>query len=136
MEELVALSVQLHLIFIGLLLGLIVANMYLLKRDQTFFKLSRRLELLAPQYYIVLSAIFFTGIIVMAIKQFAFSFAVWEMIVVWVLLVGLGIRGHKVYKKVEPTETSQNAYKKVALKKYTLDAVLIIVVFILAYGVH
>lgn len=136
MEELVVLSVQLHLIFIGLLLGLIVANIYLLKSDKTFFKLSKRLELLAPQYYIVLSAIFFTGIIVMAIKQFTFSFAVWEMLVAWVLLVGFGIRGHKVYKKVEPTETSQNAYKRMALKKYMLDIALIGVVLILVYGVH
>lgn len=136
MEELITLSAQLHLIFVGLLLGLIVANVYLLKSDKTFFKLSKRLELLAPQYYIVLSAIFFTGIIVMAVKHFAFSFAVWEMIVVWVFLVVFGIRGHKAYKKIEPTPISQNAYKAFALKKYAIDAVLIVVVLILFYGVH
>ena len=87
MEELINLSTQLHIIFVVLLLGLVGANIYLIKSKKTFFNLSKRLELLAPQYYIVLSAIFFTGLIVMAVRQFAFSFAVWEMIVAWIILI-------------------------------------------------
>ncbi|ACZ11199.1 hypothetical protein [Sulfurospirillum deleyianum] len=136
MEAFIRLSSQLHLVFIVFLCALIVINLYLLKSDRTFVKLSKRLELIAPQYYIVLSAIFFTGIIVMAVQQFTFSLSVWVMIVVWVGIVAFGIRGHKLYKKLERTEVSQNAYKAYATKKYLLDLVALIVTSILFYTVH
>lgn len=136
MEELIQLSSQLHLVFIILLVVLIALNLYLLKSDKTFLKLSKRLELIAPQYYIVLSAIFFTGIIVMAVRQFAFSFSVWLMIIVWLMIVAFGIRGHKMYKKIERTEESQSAYKRYAIKKYSLDLLALIVTSALFYTVH
>lgn len=136
MEELINLSTQLHIVFVVLLLGLIGANIYLIKSKKTFFHLSKRLELLAPQYYIVLSAIFFTGLIVMAVRQFAFSFAVWEMIVAWVVLIALGIRGYKKYKRVEKTEVSQTSYKIFAFKKYLIDLTIVVSVLLLTYGVH
>lgn len=136
MEELIRLSSQLHLVFIILLIILIALNLYLLKSDKTFLKLSKRLELIAPQYYIVLSAIFFTGIIVMAVRQFAFSFSVWVMIVIWIAIVAFGIRGHKMYKKIERTEVSQSAYKRYAIKKYTLDFIALIATSALFYLVH
>jgi len=136
MEELIHLSSQLHLVFIILLVVLIALNLYLLKSDKTFLKLSKRLELIAPQYYIVLSAIFFTGIIVMAVRQFTFSLSVWVMIVVWIGIVAFGIRGHKMYKKIERTEESQSAYKRYAIKKYSLDLLALIVTSVLFYTVH
>jgi len=136
MEELIHLSSQLHLVFIILLGVLISLNLYLLKIDKTFLKLSKRLELIAPQYYIVLSAIFFTGIIVMAVRQFTFSFSVWVMIVVWIAIVAFGIRGHKMYKKLERTEESQSAYKRYAIKKYSLDLVALLATSAFFYMVH
>ncbi len=136
MEELINLSTQLHIVFVVLLVGLIGANIYLIKSKKTFFNLSKRLELLAPQYYIVLSAIFFTGLIVMAVRQFAFSFAVWEMIVAWIILIALGIRGHKIYKRVEKTDASQTSYKTFAFKKYLIDLIIVVSILVLTYGVH
>ena len=136
MEELINPSTQLHIVFVVLLVGLIGANIYLIKSKKTFFNLSKRLELLAPQYYIVLSAIFFTGIIVMAVRQFAFSFTVWVMIAVWVAIIAFGIRGHKMYKRIERTEASQSAYKRYAIKKYTLDFIALVITSLLFYMVH
>ena len=40
MEELINLSTQLHIIFVVLLLGLVGANIYLIKSKKTFFTLS------------------------------------------------------------------------------------------------
>ena len=136
MDELIRLSSQLHLLFIILLVVLIGLNIYLLKSDKTFLKLSKRLELIAPQYYIVLAAIFLTGIIVMAVQQFSFPFSVWVMVLVWVLIVAVGIRGHKIYKRIERTEASQTAYKRFAIKKYTIDLIAVIVTSLLFYMVH
>jgi len=136
MNELIELSAQLHLIFIVVLIGLIFINLYLLKSDKTFFNLSKRLELIAPQYYIVLSAIFFTGLIVMAVRQFSFSFVVWEMIIAWIVMVGLGIKNHKLYKKARLDAGSQNAYKALAFRKYLLDLALVVITIVLFYTVH
>ena len=136
MDELIKLSIQLHILFVVLLVGLIVGNLYLLQRNKTFFNLSKRLELLAPQYYIALSAIFFTGLIVMAVQQFSFSARIWEMIFTWVVLLGVAIRTHKRYKKIDKTEVSQNEYKRFALKKCLFDLVLLSTLFVLLYGVH
>ena len=136
MNELISLSSQLHLVFIVVCFGLILSNIYLLRSDRTFFNLSKRLELLAPQYYIVLAAIFFTGIIVMAVRQFAFSFTVWVMIAVWIAIIAFGIRGHKMYKRIERTEASQSAYKQYAIKKYTLDFIALVITSLLFYMVH
>lgn len=137
MEEFIALSVQLHLLFVISLVVLIIINLYLLKSDSVFIKLSKKLELIAPQYYIVLSAIFFTGIIVMAVKKFEFSLSVWIMILVWLFILVKGIKKHKIYKKMEKRdENLQVDYKKLAIKKYTIDAILIIVTIIFTYGVH
>lgn len=137
MEEFITLSMQLHLLFVILLVVLIIINLYLLKSDSVFIKLSKKLELIAPQYYIVLSAIFFTGIIVMAVKKFEFSLSVWIMILVWLFILVKGIKKHKIYKKMDKRdENSQVDYKKLAIKKYMIDAILIIVTIIFTYGVH
>jgi len=136
MNELISLSSQLHLVFIVVCFGLILSNIYLLRSDRTFFNLSKRLELLAPQYYIVLSAIFFTGLIVMAVRQFSFSWTVWVMIGVWVFLIAFGIRGHKIYKKAKQANITPSEYTTFALRKYWIDTLLVAVVIALFYGVH
>jgi len=136
MNELIELSAQLHLIFVVVLIGLILINLYLLKSDKIFFKLSKRLELIAPQYYIVLAAIFFTGLIVMAVRQFSFSLIVWEMMIAWVVIVGLGIKNHKLYKKARLDAGSQNMYKALAFRKYLLDLALVAITILLFYTVH
>ena len=136
MNELISLSSQLHLVFIVVCFRLILSNIYLLRSDRTFFNLSKRLELLAPQYYIVLAAIFFTGIIVMAVRQFSFSLSVWLMIAVWIGMLVLGIKAHKRYKTLERSEASQDAYKRFALKKYSIDLILLVVTSLFFYGIH
>lgn len=137
MNEFITLSTQLHLLFVIVLVVLIGINLYLLKKDTGFVRLSKKLELIAPQYYIVLSAIFFTGIIMMAVTQFAFHIGVWGMIFVWIFILFFGIKGHRRYKKMDKKdEVAQGGYKAFAIKKYTIDLALILVVTLFAYAVH
>ena len=137
MNEFITLSTQLHLLFVIVLIILIGLNLYLLKKDTAFIKLSKKIELIAPQYYIVLSAIFFTGIIVMAVTQFTFHLSVWVMIFVWFFILFFGIKGHRRYKKMDKKdEVSQGGYKTFALKKYTVDLALILATTLFAYLVH
>jgi len=135
-QEMIDLSTQLHLIFVFLLIALIGANIYLLKKEPSFGRLSKRLELLAPQYYIALSAIFFTGVIVMAVSQFSFSWSVWGMIVAWMSLLFFGIKGHKRYKQVKRFEVQPESYKAFALRNYTIEVGIVFLTLALYYGVH
>jgi predicted neutral ceramidase superfamily lipid hydrolase len=136
MDELISLSSQLHLLFVVILTGLIGGNIYLLKSDHSFVKLSKRLELLAPQYYIILAAIFFTGLIVMAVQQFTFSILVWIMIAVWLFIVAFGIRNYKIYKKARDAKIDQEHYKALTIRKYTIDLLLVIGTSLFFYTVH
>ncbi len=137
MSELIALSVQVHLSCIALLVGLIIANLYLLSQKRTFFYLSKRLELLAPQYFIVLSAIFFTGLIVVAVRQFSLSATIWVMMGVWIILLFMGIKNYKVYKHLDKNnQLEQEKYKRFAFKKELLALMLIVLSSALIYGVR
>lgn len=137
MEELIRLSINLHVIFIALLIVLIVIMLYLLKSDKDFLRISKKLELITPQYYIVLTAIFFTGIIVWAVTKFAFSISILVMVVMWLSSIVFGIKNYKVYKKMQKINPlEQNAYKQLARKKYAIELGLLLAVSILAYGLH
>jgi hypothetical protein len=134
-EELIALSIELHVVFIVLLVVIIGINLYLLKSNRTFFKVSKLLELITPQYYIVLAAIFFTGLIVLSVTKFVFSMEVVSMLAVWLYGVVFGIKNHKVYKRMLKTDAqAQENYKKLAFKKYSVELGFLLVVIALAYG--
>ena len=137
MEELIRLSINLHVIFIVLLIVLIAMMLYLLKSDKDFLKISKKLELITPQYYIVLTAIFFTGLIVWAVTKFAFSLAVLVMVALWLYSIVFGIKNYKVYKKMQKKDAfAQAEYKQLAQKKYVIELGLLVAVSALAYGLH
>lgn len=136
MNEMVSLSTHFHALFVVLFLALLGANIYHLKSKKTFYKLSKWLELLAPQYFVLLSAIFFTGLLVATASHFILSWSVWVMLGVWLFLLVYGIKAHKVYKKLEPTLEAQKHYKAFAVKKYTLDSVVVLLTMFMVYGVR
>ena len=137
MEELISLSIDLHVIFILLLIVLIAMMLYLLRSEQDFLRISKKLELITPQYYIVLTAIFFTGLIVWAVTKFTFSLSILVMVAMWLYSIVFGIRNYKVYKKMQKINLiEQDNYKQLARKKYAIELGLLLAVSILAYGLH
>lgn len=138
MEELIALSIELHVVFVVLLGALIGLNIYLLKSDKTFFRVSKLLELITPQYFIVLAAIFFTGLIVLAVTKFQVSLEVLSMVAVWLYSLVFGIKITKQYKRMLKTDVvAQEAYKRRALQKYVFELIFLLsVCFLSYYGVH
>lgn len=134
MNEMVSLSAHFHAFFVVLFLALLGVNIYHLKSKKTFSKLSKWLELLAPQYFVLLGAIFFTGLLILAVRQFALTHSVWLMLIVWLFFIIHGIKAHKKYKKLERTEIKEEAYKAFAIKKYTIDILLLIVTMLAVYG--
>ncbi len=134
MQDFIVLSAQFHLFFIVSWVILILINIYLLRSDMPSSKLVPWLKLFAPQYYIVLSAIFFTGIIIMAVREFNASHVVWLMVIAWIGIIATSIKTHKRFKQIDSKEAFV-AYKAVAIKKYLIDALILTLTSLLYYGV-
>ncbi|MDD3323545.1 MAG: hypothetical protein PHN38_00280 [Sulfurospirillaceae bacterium] len=134
MNEMISLSIKLHLVFIGVVFTLVLINIYLLRSNSKFVRVSKKIELIAPQYYLLLFAIFFTGILVLSVRHFALSPSVLAMILSWLVMIFLGIKGHRIYKKIHIKDIqSQEKFKKFALKKYGIDVFLLVFVTIFSY---
>lgn len=134
MNEMVTLSAHFHAFFLVLFLGLLGVNIYHLKSKKTFFKLSKWLELLAPQYFVLLGAIFFTGLLILAVRQFAMTHSVWLMMVVWFIFIVHGIKAHKKYKKLERNDEAEASYRAFSLKRYAIESIIIILTIVAVYG--
>lgn len=125
METMIRAAIALHLFFLLLLVGLILFALYCLATKRPFKPLSKWLDLLGPQYYILQSAIAFTGLIVMAVMHFEVDVSVWAMVVVWLFLVGWSIRLFKSYKATRNGMQSPEVYLQKARVKYYSELALL-----------
>lgn len=137
MDELVKLSIRLHVIFIYAMIFLACINFLLIASNKDFLTFTKRVRFLAPQYYMLLAAIFFTGLLVFAITRFDLTLRVAAMLIAWIAIFILSLKSYKVYKKIHPKdEVATKAYKKLVLKKYFIDIVLLVGVTLLTYFVR
>lgn len=63
------------------------------------FSFIRKIRLFLPIYYLFLSLILFTGLVLLALLQFALSAKVLFMIVSWLFILGLNMFQFKLFKK-------------------------------------
>ena len=82
MQEMITLSIQLHIFFIYASLVMMGLFLYALKANKkaSIFSFSLYTTLIQ-------SSLFFTGIIVMAVYQFQLSYIVWGMVPLWLFLI-------------------------------------------------
>jgi hypothetical protein len=134
MDELVKLSVKLHVIFIYAMILIAFINLFFIMSNKEFLTFTKRVRFLAPQYYMFFSAVFFTGLLVFAVTRFSLSLSVLLMILVWVIIFITSIKTHKIYKKTHPKdEVATSAYKRFMIKKFIFDIVLLLGVTLLTY---
>lgn len=137
MDELVKLSIKLHVIFIYAMILLACINLALIALNKDFLTFTKKVRFFAPQYYMLLAAIFFTGLLVFAVTRFYLSLSVFLMIMSWLIIFVLSLKSHKVYKRTHPKdEEATKAYKKLVLRKYTLDMVLLAGVTLITYWLN
>ncbi len=134
MEELLSAAKWTHQLFSGGLLLLAVLNIYFIKKEQLFHALARQIEFLAPQYYLLLAAILFTGLLVWTVEEFVIKADVLAMISIWFIILITSIIKYQKYKRVRAKDIEgQKEFKNFAMKKYISDIVLIIVVTTISY---
>jgi hypothetical protein len=136
MQDMISMAIELHIGSIFLILLISGWALYLLKSQQPFKELSKRYEMVSLFYRILLGALFFTGLVVMAVAKFDVSLMAYVMVLVMGHMIATSVKENIIYKKTHlKDEVSQETFKKYALKKYTLDTIMIIVVGVVSYAV-
>ncbi len=132
MDELFSLTLKLHGSFVGILLLMAVFNYFFLNKKLDLVTLKKRVRAVLPSYYLVLSLILFTGLVLLGAVQFKnIYFVVVLMITVWLFVLVMSI---KTYKKMKFLQTEEiESYVAFYKKKYIIDTVLLFVMMGIAY---
>jgi hypothetical protein len=134
MEDLINMAINLHLIFIVAMVLLGALNLLFIYTSDSFFGFTKKIKFVSPQYYMMLASIFFTGLIVLGVSQFRFSFEIFLMIVAWFVIFIMSIKSFKIFKRTtKEGKIAKEAYKKFVIKKYSIDIILLILVGIYSY---
>ena len=134
MQDLLSIAIWTHQLFIGLLFLLAALNIYFISKEQMFHSLGKQIEFLAPQYYLILSALLFAGVIVWTVERFAIKIDVIIMIAIWFIILITTIIKYKRYKRVSFRNLeTQKEFKKFAMKKYISDIILLLLTTTAAY---
>ncbi len=134
MQDLLSIAIWTHQLFIALMFLLAGLNIYFISKEQMFHSLGKQIEFLAPQYYLILSALLFAGSIVWTIERFVIKIDVLIMIAVWFVILITTIIKYKRYKGISFGDIeAQKEFKKFAMKKYISDIVLLCMTTAAAY---
>ncbi len=135
MEEMVSMAIQLHIGFIILALSL-ASYIYFVSSKFEDIKYAQKYEKTYSWYLMSLSIIGFTGIVVMAVEQFAFHWGVIWMIIIFIIMIATSVKVHKLFKKSDRFDkNSIIAFSQFAKKKYLLDIVLMLVTGVIFYAI-
>jgi len=136
MNELISMSLTLHVVFITSVLVLAVLSYFFVQQDKDFRGFSKRVESLSLQYYFMFAALFFTGLVV---------FGATGLEVTWQIVMMLGALGwiiftsaklHQVFKRTREVDIeSQKLFKTYAQRKYLTDILIILAVSVVMYAV-
>ena len=130
MNEMYNMGLSIHSIGVGVLLGIIFVNIVILMKIKDLVKYKRKMSImLMPLSSMVLGAVIFTGIVMMAAKHLEFSVANIAMILLSVVLIYLEVKRVKLLKYINvKKERALEAYKSFALRILTIEFVLINVI--------
>ncbi len=126
MQETILLSISLHIFVISITLILALYLLFNAFFEKDFIKFYNRQKFLYTQFNILIGAIFFTGIIVMAMNQFNFRPAVWIMIIAFLIMVFMTIKLKFARYHLKKNDlNSYNNFRNFVKKKYLLDILLL-----------
>lgn len=134
MEELMYWAVALHWVFVTAMILLAGVNLFFLYRHDAFVTFSKKVQFVAPQYYMTMAALFFTGLIALAVVNFSMSLEVILMIVAWFFIFVFSMKGYKLYKRTHKDDIEQTQrYKKFAKIKYQSDIGILFLISLFSY---
>ncbi|AFI06493.1 hypothetical protein [Helicobacter cetorum] len=120
-------SLLIHALFASLLALAFIINLYTLFREKNFIKLNRKIYLIMPAIYLLLSIALLSGVFIWAMQQFEFSLRVIVMLSGLLFMLVAEVKRHKSVKFAITKEERMKAYVKRAKILYFLETILIIV---------
>ena len=136
MTDMISMAIELHLGSIFLILAIIVWILLLLKSAKPFKELSKKYEAVSLYYRALLGILFFTGLVVVAVAKFHVSWMVIMMVVVVGYMLVTSVKENILYKKTHlKNNESQEVFKKYAIKKYSIDFIMIVLTAVVSYAV-
>ena len=136
MNDLIVMSLTLHRIFIGLVLAIAILSYFFVNSDKDFRGFSNRVESVALQYYFMLAALFFTGLVVFGATGLEVTWQVMMMVGALVWIIFTSAKLHQVFKRTRERDiASQKLFKTYAKRKYIVDILIIFTVTALMYAV-
>ncbi len=129
MEQMIIMSINFHLFIIGATILLALYNIYasLNLKDEVIY--INRMKYIQPQYLLLVVAIIFTGITVMAVNHFNLKPSLILMIIAVLVMIYTSIKKHVLRVNTNTNDaTSTKTLRAWVVKKYTIDIVLMIIV--------
>lgn len=137
MNEMITMSINLHLLIIVVAILLALYNIYAsykLENETTYIN---RMKYIQPQYLMIISAIVFTGVTVMSVSYFDLQISLVIMIgaVLWMFYTS--IKKHIIRKDTNTNDKeSMQKFREFVKKKYTIDIALILVVSVASFALR
>ncbi len=136
MNDLISMALTLHRIFVGLTLLIAVLSYFFVSSDRDFRGFSNRVESVALQYYFMLAALFFTGLVVFGATGLVVTWQVVMMVAALVWIIFTSAKLHGVFKRTREHDiASQKRFKVYAKRKYITDILIILAVTAVMYAV-
>ena len=136
MNDLISMALMLHRIFIGLVLIIAILSYFFVSSDKDFRGFSNRVESVALQYYFILAALFFTGLVVFGATGLEVTWQVVMMVGALGWIIFTSAKLHQVFKRTwERDIDSQKLFKTYAKRKYITDILIILAVTAVMYAV-
>ncbi|PDX34481.1 hypothetical protein BB462_06450 [Helicobacter pylori] len=126
-SSVMAQSLLVHAFFATMLALAFMINLYTLFKEKNFIQLNKKIYLVMPAIYILLSIALLSGIFIWAMQQFEFSFSAVAMLLGLLLMLIAEIKRHKSVKFAITKKERMEAYIKKAKILYCLETILIIV---------
>lgn len=128
MQELVELSVKLHIWFSYIFIAFSALSLALVNTNKHSNSYIKRIRLLFPIYYLAFSCILFTGFLLLAVVKFELNIYVFLMILAWIFILATSIVNYKKFKLFIQKNKAKE-FVSFATSKY-LSEILILLAFL------
>ena len=129
MEQMITMSINLHLFIIVSTILLALYNIYASYNLKDEVKYINRMKYIQPQYLSLVTAVMFTGIIVMAVNHFVIKPSLILMIIAVLIIYFTSTKLHMIRKHVHTHDIQEMNYLRgFVTKKYMVDIALIVIV--------
>ncbi len=134
MEQMITMSINLHLFIIGATILLALYNIYASYNLKDQVKYINRMKYIQPQYLSLVTAIMFTGITVMAVNHFVIKPSLIFMIIAILVIYFTSTKLHMIRKHAHTHDIQEMNYLRgFVKKKYIGDIVLIVLVGVVSF---